>query len=485
MRPTVLGENEILVKDAYPSNHMIYLNGPTTNPIIDEMYGPFPALQTNTGISELETTTRKIEELRNLIQQRERTRNLAQPETLERPVSAPILALELVTSEEVRSSSEPPVDEATESEPVEIYDGDDMIISDDDDEPVIINVPDQRQTVSEVNTPSPSTISIEEEPGVTAENAYVIDDEDDEEDEEMNDLKSDQCASQSSYATADEVPTEGDNLLELQEKVKAVEEELSGKHLAISKIKETNKELEVKLLKLQVQLSIKRNRKENVKRPAPVESQPTPIATPSHLYVPPHRTSVQMDENSNNGYHSKKYNKRKKRANKNANNHIDTLHFGYNYNPYYFTHQMPLGPPPPPPPPPPSAPPPSIPPPPPPPPPPPSSSTGYGAPAPTRSYSRVINARGAINQLAKDVDAIAPLADGQAISTFLKDIQLFITLRVNDDKNQPPIIIDRPLPRPCRLVTIDGYTMPMDMIVVDQVSCSNASSLLNGRKEED
>ncbi|KAI8989546.1 hypothetical protein BDB01DRAFT_547137 [Pilobolus umbonatus] len=68
----------------------------------------------------------------------------------------------------------------------------------------------------------------------------------------------------------------------------------------------------------------------------------------------------------------------------------------------------------------------------------------------------------------KKTGDIEPIKEAIQLSAFLRDTESFITLRVSDDHNTYQPMDNRPLPKPSRLVTIDDYTMSMDMLFIDQ-----------------
>lgn len=68
-----------------------------------------------------------------------------------------------------------------------------------------------------------------------------------------------------------------------------------------------------------------------------------------------------------------------------------------------------------------------------------------------------------------DTDRL-PMGNLDKIESTLKEMEQFIAVRIFSDLSSHPIIEGRPLPRPLRLITVDTYTMSMQMEVLDVVS---------------
>lgn len=65
---------------------------------------------------------------------------------------------------------------------------------------------------------------------------------------------------------------------------------------------------------------------------------------------------------------------------------------------------------------------------------------------------------------------IEPMMNTSMIFSALREIEQFVSLRIfNDNTIDYPVVQDRPVARPKRLATVDNYTMPMNMINIDEV----------------
>jgi hypothetical protein len=111
---------------------------------------------------------------------------------------------------------------------------------------------------------------------------------------------------------------------------------------------------------------------------------------------------------------------------------------------------------------------------PPPPPPPPSSARPTTPPPPpppvqpkqVYKQNSLPKPRQHVTQEVPDVQSIK---DSLEVQRILNNVSDLVSLRIFDDKKLRPLEERKPLPRPSRLVTIDQYTMPMQMILIDEV----------------
>lgn len=87
---------------------------------------------------------------------------------------------------------------------------------------------------------------------------------------------------------------------------------------------------------------------------------------------------------------------------------------------------------------------------------------------PTTKYSResLPRPRKHITQEVPDVESIR---DSIGVQNVLKGVADLVSLRIFDDRKNRPTEFVRFLPRPSRLITIDQYTMPMQMILLNEV----------------
>ncbi|KAG2234823.1 hypothetical protein INT48_006740 [Thamnidium elegans] len=304
----------------------------------------------------------------------------------------------------------------------------------------------------------------------------------------------------STFYTANEtfIQTEENEIETLDEKLKDTIAQIDRLTEEKKKISDLSREIKVKLLGIKVRMSLSKRREELRNKP---HEAPASLGKRSH-------SEAVADEIAQT---------HPQRANRRRFEYSQAEMINYNYTPAapspfyqqlpaqsmhnyiappmnYLSHhhlQSSLQPPPPSPPPPPPPPtelPPFAPPPPPPPPPltsPPPSAAAFNrypvqqstVPPPRRtnpssSTSLIYKTPGSKNKnkpnLSNEDTDTVPMGNLNQIESTLKEIEQFISVRIFNDHSSHPIIEGRPLPRPLRLITVDKYTMPMNMDVLDE-----------------
>ncbi|KAI8090315.1 uncharacterized protein B0P05DRAFT_530287 [Gilbertella persicaria] len=282
-----------------------------------------------------------------------------------------------------------------------------------------------------------------------------------------------------SFASAEDYLPEDDQMETLDQEIKRLEDQLQ-------QVRDEQKQIQVKVLAMKVRLSIENNRKELVK-PNKKSEEPAP------------------ELGTKRSPSSKSSNKKKKRAIEDTMSSYNSFstplpNFGYQL-PLYFNQaqsRQPFYPHPntfmfpspyhhpiqhmasslPPPPPPSDLPPPSSPPPPPPPPLPAPSShiiTPRSISTPNTPYAAIAHC-----------DSHRVKAYESTLST-LREFEQLISMRIfhSNQENFPPVSLYRPPPRPRRLITVDNYTMTINMFFLNQVSFPFQIMQLTYDKESD
>ncbi|KAG2197739.1 hypothetical protein INT47_010675 [Mucor saturninus] len=296
------------------------------------------------------------------------------------------------------------------------------------------------------------------------------------------DERADSSSSESFYTATDNSDTE-DQGSSSQYEVKKLKKELKAMQTKAAKLnaekkvcEDESKKIQLKLLGMQVRLSMNKNRNELKKKNVQPERRPS-------------LGEIRKSRSDDDTYQLHRTSRRRLGY---------TQHDNFNYgfappppfyqqlphqpmNPYipsqptYVPSHMLHQPPPPPP---------GLPPftPPPPPPPPPTSthpSLGFSPQPPftppTNRYPVQTNNKKSkkgkkMAEPTPETDTesdILPMEQQNQIKNTLKEFEEFITLRVFQDKTHYPITFNRPLSRPYRLVTVDDYTMPYNMIIIN------------------
>jgi hypothetical protein len=269
-----------------------------------------------------------------------------------------------------------------------------------------------------------------------------------------------------------------------KEKIKSIDLEVKELEDQAAKAEADLKEQRLKLLGIKVKLSISKNRKETEKKtpnqqPAIPNHEPGTKRKSYTNYVPPakRRREAYVHAPPPQPFQHQIPPSFYQQMNPIPPPLPVLPHFGSPMPNYYhpLPHMditpspfYPLPPPPPPPPPPTELPPPPSPPPPPPP---------EIVPPPSESIPR--NRRETPYAGLNDSNATRA-EDFETLSSVIRDIEQLVTVRIFDNNNQKDAdpIEDRSLPRPFRLLTLNGYTMPMNVLSLDEV-CHKKESFVS------
>ncbi|GAA5796572.1 hypothetical protein HPULCUR_001945 [Helicostylum pulchrum] len=462
------------------------------NDIIEQMYGPFssnqeeysstpvgsPRVKKRNEESDMMQKQLEINELKRLIAERQAKKGpvgktAAELSRIVYPVEAPLprkikpaTSLRKVETEKpidttVDEQAEKPVNKLTDKPPapiVIIHDSDeDMVVESDDD--MLVGSNENMSKTSDENM------------------GFDIGD-----------------SPNSTFYTACEsfIRTDDTEIETLDEKFKDTEAQIERLTKEKKRISDLSREIRVKLLGIKVRMSLGKRREELRKKPQ--EAPPSlgkrnyNEATADEITQPrPQRVSIRRFEYS-----------QPEMMNYNYTPAVATPFYRevqaqpmLNYIPppiNYLSHHhlqsslLPLTPPPPPPPPT------ELPPftPPPPPPPPLTSSQPFinrypvqqatvTSPRRTKPSSSIYKPPGSKNEneenpsedIIDDAETLS-MENLNLIESTLKEIEQLIAVRIFSDLSSHPIIEGRPLPRPLRLITVDKYTMPIIMDVIDE-----------------
>lgn len=288
-------------------------------------------------------------------------------------------------------------------------------------------------------------------------------DKDTEDNMEMDEVTSkDDSASEDSYATATDQLMEEQDLLE--------EQTLNDEEaMLLTKLQESQnsvKNIQVELLGMKVRMSLNKNKNDTKKKVSPVA--PLPQLGSKRA------TSTSHTDNTSASH------KKLKRKTEEIYRRQGIPGYGYSTpipHPPPFYQQLPTQntyntyvPPPQPfftsrqsPPPPPPA---TRPVTPPPPPPPSVSSVPINIASNYRQNDHLPKPRPHISEEKSDVES---MKDAIQVENTLKDIEQLVSQRIFNDTTSHTKVESRRSPRPVRLVTVDNYTMPMHMLLLDEV----------------
>jgi hypothetical protein len=271
------------------------------------------------------------------------------------------------------------------------------------------------------------------------------------------------------------------------EESKLLDAEIKDLQSLLVKVEEERNVHRLKLLGLKVKISINKNRKETAKNtPNQQPASPNPVLGTKRKqfmnYVPPPKRRPQMEPYSNVPPPPPQPFQHQIPPFYQQINPIPPPlpvlpHFGPPMTNYYHPlphvdmtltapstfYPLPLPPPPPPT---------GLPPPPsPPPPPPPEIEEIVSLPPPKSIHADIPRNRRETPYAGLNDSTATHAEDFENMSSILRDVEQLVSVRIFkvDDQTNAVAIEDRSLPRPCRLVSFNGYTMPMRTLLLEEV----------------